>query len=203
MALWVFVVSYFYLFLWIFSGVTPQITPSVLVALLISSSTCFGGAFIDSRERQLIVDIRTETICIKEQIESVRRVLERTSDPDGRERQVDRLVQLEAQHSMLTTYLPGQEKPSRGFISDILSDNEGLSFSRFQLVIWTMILLMVFLSSMYDVFAIPNLDVPLLLLMCIGSVTYLGFKVINIFEWMRVIRPIHKAHDSAWLVSTG
>jgi hypothetical protein len=186
MAFWFFAVSFSYLFLWMFSGDSPQITLSVLAALLISGSTCLGAAFIDSRERRLIDEIRSEKISLKEQMESLEerlRFLAILPDTDDRrEREIDRLFQLKAQHRRLTTYLPDREITSHGFISDILSDSEGLSFSRFQLVIWTLILLVVFLSSMYNVFAIPNLDVTLLLLMCIGSVTYLGFKLIHISE---------------------
>jgi hypothetical protein len=138
MALWFFIVPFSYLFLWMLSGDRPQITPGVLLVLLISSSTCLGATFIDSRERLI--------------------------------------------NRRLATYLPNKEITSLGFVTDILSDREGLSFSRLQLVIWTLLLLMVFLSTMYNIFAIPNLDVTLLLLMCIGCVTYLGFKVIHLSE---------------------
>ncbi|MFP5287871.1 MAG: hypothetical protein ACLGI9_19190 [Thermoanaerobaculia bacterium] len=66
---------------------------------------------------------------------------------------------------------------SRGFLNDILSDDQGISIYRFQLFAWTLVLGVIFCASVYDGLAMPQFSTTLLGLMGISSGTYLGFKV--------------------------
>jgi hypothetical protein len=65
---------------------------------------------------------------------------------------------------------------SRGFISDILSDGSGYSFHRFQIFAWTIVLGIMFISSVYNRLTMPEFSATLLGLMGISSGTYIGFK---------------------------
>lgn len=71
---------------------------------------------------------------------------------------------------------PSAEK-SRGFINDILSDGKGISFHRFQIVIWTIVLGFVFVRNVIGQLAMPDFGTTLLTLMGISSGTYLGMKL--------------------------
>lgn len=71
---------------------------------------------------------------------------------------------------------PSAEK-SRGFINDILSDGKGISFHRFQIVIWTIVLGFVFVRNVIGHLAMPDFGTTLLTLMGISSGTYLGMKL--------------------------
>jgi hypothetical protein len=67
--------------------------------------------------------------------------------------------------------------PSAGFINDMLSDgNGGVSFHRFQMFAWTLILGVIFVTEVYQELAMPEFSATLLGLMGISSGTYLGFK---------------------------
>jgi hypothetical protein len=68
---------------------------------------------------------------------------------------------------------------SRGFITDILSDHDGYSFHRFQIVLWTGLLAIIFLCSVYDDLAMPKFGGALMALMGISAATYLGFEVLG------------------------
>lgn len=68
---------------------------------------------------------------------------------------------------------------SKGFITDILSDHEGYSFHRFQIVLWTVLLAIIFLCSVYDDLAMPKFGGALMALMGIGAATYLGFEALG------------------------
>lgn len=68
---------------------------------------------------------------------------------------------------------------SRGFFTDILSDDDGYSFHRFQLVLWTVLLAIIFLCSVYDNLAIPKFGGTLMVLMGISATTYLGFEMLG------------------------
>ena len=67
---------------------------------------------------------------------------------------------------------------TRGFIRDVLSDSVGnISIHRFQMFVWTLVLGMIFIASVYNNLEMPESSAGLLGLMGISSGTYLGFKV--------------------------
>ena len=67
--------------------------------------------------------------------------------------------------------------PSRGFVHDVLSDAGGISLHRFQMFIWTLVLGIIFIASVYKNLSMPEFSATLLGLMGISSGTYVGFKV--------------------------
>jgi hypothetical protein len=66
---------------------------------------------------------------------------------------------------------------SQGFIKDILSDSNGISFHRFQVFAWTIVMVLVFIRQVASYLVMPEFSGALLTLMGISSGTYLGFKV--------------------------
>jgi hypothetical protein len=66
---------------------------------------------------------------------------------------------------------------SEGFYKDILTDVNGVSLHRFQMLVWTVVLAGVFLKGVYDDLSMPAFSVTLLALMGITSGTYLGLKI--------------------------
>lgn len=76
-----------------------------------------------------------------------------------------------------TVMPPAPPSASKGFLNDVLSDDQGISIYRFQLFAWTLVLGVIFCASVYDGLAMPQFSTTLLGLMGISSGTYLGFKV--------------------------
>lgn len=68
---------------------------------------------------------------------------------------------------------------SKGFFADILSDTNGYSFHRFQMVLWTFLLGIIFMASVYDNLAMPKFSGSLLALMGVSAGTYLGFEMLS------------------------
>ena len=66
---------------------------------------------------------------------------------------------------------------TRGFLDDLLSDPNGVSLHRFQMFVWTLVLGIIFIGSVYKNLGMPEFSATLLGLMGISSGTYLGFKV--------------------------
>jgi hypothetical protein len=62
------------------------------------------------------------------------------------------------------------------FFGDILSDGEGSSFHRFQMLAWTLILGLIFVVGVCQTFRLPEFDTNLLALMGISGGLYAGFK---------------------------
>lgn len=66
---------------------------------------------------------------------------------------------------------------SENFLVDILSDASGLSFHRFQIFAWTLVLGIIFIYQVYRNLAMPEFDASLLAVLGISAGTYLGFKI--------------------------
>ena len=66
---------------------------------------------------------------------------------------------------------------TRGFFRDILSDSTGtVGLHRFQIVVWTTVLGIIFLVSVVTELSMPEFSATLLATMGISAGTYLGFK---------------------------
>lgn len=67
---------------------------------------------------------------------------------------------------------------SKDFLTDILTDGtNGASFHRFQMFVWTFVLAILFIYSVWNRLSMPEFSATLLALMGISSGTYLGFKI--------------------------
>ena len=69
------------------------------------------------------------------------------------------------------------EERSCGFLRDILSDSDSISFHRFQMFVWSIVLGIIFVKKVWATLIMPDFDAQLLGLMGISSGTYLGFKI--------------------------
>ena len=60
---------------------------------------------------------------------------------------------------------------------DLLAENNQVSFYRFQIFVWTLILGIMFVLSVYNELAMPEFSATLLGLLGISAGTYVGFKL--------------------------
>ncbi|MVT11226.1 hypothetical protein [Chitinophaga tropicalis] len=71
-----------------------------------------------------------------------------------------------------------QNRPSKWFLMDILSDEKGVSIHRFQNVVWTLIAIAVYISQLSQVQGkLPELDPTLIALTGVSNAAYLGLKL--------------------------
>jgi hypothetical protein len=73
--------------------------------------------------------------------------------------------------------LPSPLGPSEGFLLDILRDETGVIYHRFQMAAWTVVLGFVFVISVYRSPAMRDFSATPLGLMGISAGTYIGFKI--------------------------
>ncbi|MDX6444583.1 MAG: hypothetical protein QOH71_1657 [Blastocatellia bacterium] len=193
MAFWFFLIYVSYLVIWLVTDALDTITPSLLGLMGISAGTALGEALIDSgkdttKDNQL-QDLIAEKQSLEQSIPALQSQLdainartnltpEDTSNRDSLNKQLldarTRLSQVTQQAQALSpTAAAGV---SRGFISDLLSDSSGYSFHRFQIFAWTIVLGIMFMSSVYNRLTMPEFSATLLGLMGISSGTYIGFK---------------------------
>jgi hypothetical protein len=86
----------------------------------------------------------------------------------------------QSQSNTATTPAPQprhQNRPSEGFMKDILSDQDGVSIHRFQQVVWTAIAVVMYLYGVHSQDTLPTLSNTLIALAGISSAAYLGLKI--------------------------
>jgi hypothetical protein len=162
MAWWSVIVVGSFVFIWMVTGDASSLTDSVLALIGVSAGTAVFGAVLDNT---------------KENQETQRQALmaEKTRIQNGAPpANPNRLQEIDTQLQALP---PVVIKPvSTGFWQDILSDENGMSFHRFQMVIWTLVLTTIFVVRVYATLSMPDFNAQLLGLTGISAFTYLGFK---------------------------
>jgi hypothetical protein len=193
MAFWFFLIYASYVVIWLITNALDTITPSLLGLMGISAGTALGEALIDSgkltaRDEQL-QSLTAEKQSLEQTIPEIQSQVnslnsrnsltpEDAANRDSLNKQLQdnrtRLAQITQQIQTLTP--PASAGVSKGFLRDILSDSSGYSFHRFQIFAWTIVLGIIFVSSVYNNLTMPEFSATLLGLMGISSGTYIGFK---------------------------
>lgn len=193
MAFWFFLIYASYLAIWLITDALDTITPSLLGLMGISAGTALSEALIDSGKDSAtagqLQDLTAEKQTLEQTIPDLQAQLaavlskdtmspDDVSNRDALNKQIQdyrtRLAQVNQQIQALTP--SAAAGVSAGFLRDILSDGSGYSFHRFQIFAWTIILGVIFISSVYNQLTMPEFSATLLGLMGLSSGTYLGFK---------------------------
>ena len=193
MAFWFFLIYSSYMTIWLITSALDTITASLLALMGISAGTALGEALIDngkssSRINQ-VQDLTAQKQALEQTISEVQPQVDAANasvassvtdqaNRDALNRQLvegrTRLNQIDLQLRSLAVDTAPQV--SAGFLRDILSDGSGYSFHRFQIFAWTIVLGIIFLSSVYNDLTMPEFSPTLLGLMGLSAGTYIGFK---------------------------
>lgn len=200
MAFWGLLVAICFLGIWIVNLRMERIPPQVLILIGISGVTGLSSLVIGGNRKNAnteAVEKLTASVAAalaeKDKLQAQQRVLEA-------EKQALNPALLDSKKSVELANLPAliasaekivqeekdklaalekkleQDTVSEKWFLDIISDENGLSFHRFQAVLWTVILGIVFVVSVVSTFSMPEFENTLLILMGISNGTYLGFK---------------------------
>jgi hypothetical protein len=189
MALWFVVIFSSFLFVTVTTGQAAAMSTTALTLIGISGATGLAAVAIDARKRVLESSER-------DALEAERTTLTKEIDGDGGLRskrqsfadgsaeatQLDATIQLRRQRLEVVTKKlheqpPASPKTSQGWLTDILSDENGISFHRVQMAGWTVAMVGVFVVAVWRTFAMAEFDATMLALLGISSGTYLGFKL--------------------------
>lgn len=193
MAFWFFLIYVSYLVIWLITDALDTITPSLLGLMGISAGTALSEALIDSGKDTAqggqVADLTAETQPLQQNISQLESELadlnakatlsaEDVANRDAINKQLqDTRTRLAQVNQQLQSLSPGTKSGvSVGFLRDILADVNGYSFHRFQIFAWTIVLGIIFVSSVYNRLTMPDFSATLLGLMGLSSGTYIGFK---------------------------
>jgi hypothetical protein len=178
--------------IWLITSALDTITASLLALMGISAGTALGEAIIDNGKDQTktnqFQDLTAEKQALDQTVTELQSELDTAnanaspsvSDQANRDTLTRQLVaartrmgQIDQQLRVLTLKA---DPVSAGFLRDILSDGSGYSFHRFQIFAWTIVLGIIFISSVYNNLTMPEFSPTLLGLMGLSAGTYIGFK---------------------------
>jgi hypothetical protein len=181
MAWWFFLVAASYCYLWTVLRNRESLTPGVLILTGVSAGTGLAAAVIDANKHQQRDQLAQEKDQLTVSLTALPAAI--SAVPAGstaaaqlaaeQQQKSARLIEVNSDLAAL----PSPVGKSESFFLDTLRDETGISFHRFQMMAWTIILGLVFVSSVWSDFTMPDFSVTLLGLMGISSGTYVGFKL--------------------------
>ena len=179
MAFWFFLVMGAFLLIWLVTDDRNSMPETVLGLMGISAATALGSAFVDFGKRQSasteLTSLQAEATALTQRIGELQGVAARTDDQS---RELADKTGRQGVVSSRLAELSGSIAPSptQGFVRDVLADSTGVTLHRFQIVVWTLVLGLIFVTEVYRNLAMPSFSPTLLALMGISAGTYIGFK---------------------------
>ncbi|MFL6386110.1 MAG: hypothetical protein ACJ71U_01365 [Terriglobales bacterium] len=179
MAWWFCLVISAYVYICLITKEINILTGTAMALIGISAGTGLASVFVDTQkiadEENQKISLQSERGVVQARIAVLTAAAPAAGTPEALELQ-DRQKRLAEINALLNKFPAVHVIPSsKGFL-DILKDGEGLSFHRFQIAVWTVVLGLVFIKSAFLDLVMPEFDATLLGLMGISSGTYIGFK---------------------------
>jgi hypothetical protein len=182
---WTFLIVVSYVFIWMVTGDRESLSASALVLMGISSATALGAGIVDFSNRMAKKSKHHDLEKEKKVLDSVLNELNSQITATHVPTNLSELKKEEAEKKALlenvNKEIDGlnselQCKETEYFWKDILSDVYGISLHRFQIALWTIVLMIIWVVSIYKSLAMPEFSGTLLTLMGISGGTYIGFK---------------------------
>ncbi|MBL8500125.1 MAG: hypothetical protein JNL77_05990 [Nitrosomonas sp.] len=184
MAFWFVLVTVSYVSIWVTTGALDAISDSALALIGIGTGAALGSVAIDvSGDPQAKRnDLEQKLLGMQEEAQGIEQALQQnqalTADQKKyKERMLDALLhnQVQIKEKILRII---ENNPSQGVSKDILSDPDGdAALHRIQIVIWTLILGIIYIYSVWETLAMPEFSPTLLALQGLSAGAYLGFKI--------------------------
>jgi len=171
-AWWFFFVIGSFVFIYMITGDYNTVTSQALILMGIGTGTALGSFMINAAKRNTA---DTDLSTLMPSRAKLVAEIGQTNDPVAL---AEKRAQLAVLDKQVAEARSGLSKPvSKNFFDDILTDVDGITLHRFQMVIWTFVLGIMFGLGVYRNLAMPEFNATLLALMGISAGTYLGFKI--------------------------
>jgi hypothetical protein len=183
MAFWFFLIAPTFALVFLTTWSLDSISPGVLALMGISAGTGLAAAVVDTSKNGAAESQKKDLLAQKASLDADIVSLQNAAAaavpaPAALVLQIaDKIrAQNEAQAKIQEVDAQLATPANDNFINDLLCDATGMSFHRFQIVVWTIILGIVFIAKVWSELTMPDFGVTLLGLMGISSGTYIGFK---------------------------
>lgn len=192
-AWWFFLVVGSFLGIYLITGEFTM-SEQALILMGIGTGTALGAAMIDANKRSSsdseLYTLQPEKSKLEAEVtelESNVNTLGSQANLSAEEKETlkaakvemaEKKAKLEVTKKKIDDAIAAQSTPvSETFVKDLLTDSNGVSFHRFQMIVWTVVLGVLFLIGVYKDLAMPEFSTTMLALAGISAGTYLGFKI--------------------------
>lgn len=202
-AWWFFLFLLSYVFIGLVARDYNVPIPGTVLGLLgISAGIVVGSAFVDAFKPSLASDIQvlqreiqTSKDDIKKLDDEAQTLSQNPGDAAAQQKLVNKQKELlekqaelikkkevlASRQSQKGTKSPQLNQLKKNWVLewllDILSDANGISFHRFQMFVLTIVLGVIFITSVFRTLEMPNFDGSLAVLLAVSAGTYLGLKI--------------------------
>jgi len=183
-AWWFFIILAAYLLIGIVTGDFVQsLNSTALILLGIGAGTVLGSAAIDASKSGDEDERRTQALAIEARLAAIKQRQAAITDalalgqPETRQALLDEQAALTTEEATKKSQYQKLVRSSENILIDILSDASGISFHRFQMAAWTLVLSVIFVKGVYETLAMPVFDTTLMGLLGLSAGTYLGLKI--------------------------
>lgn len=186
-AWWFFIILAAYLLIGLVTGdFSTSINSTALILLGIGAGTVVGAAVIDAAKQtqdaadadaRSTMGMKAKIDALKSEIEGLDSQLKTAPAPSNANELAASLKKKKDEYKQMLSFyckLTGQHED---FLTDILSDANGISFHRFQMAAWTLVLGILFVKEVYENLAMPTFNTTLMGLLGLSAATYLGLKI--------------------------
>lgn len=199
MAFWFFLVIAAYFGLWVVTGDMDTITTSTVALIGISAGTALGAALVDSGKaaRHLAAHRLEPEELDRPPAEVLALLAERSRAAQaerralldaqariaaGDERALEESRRAVAEAEARLALLRQQSEffhlpPWRRVLYDLLAEGDAISFHKFQIFVWTLVLGTIFVAEVARRLEMPEFSPTLLAIMGLSGGTYVGFKL--------------------------
>ena len=178
MAFWFSIVLASYVFIWLITDNYELITTGTLVLIGIGAATGLGAISINNNKSDGTIKQVQDLQAQQAELRQATDLLKATLPAAGVEGKIAYNNFLDSQltsniNKLIDTLKMGKDT----FFCDILTDENGISFHRLQMVVFTMVLGFVFIYTVWATLTMPDFSATLLTMQGITAGTYLGFKI--------------------------
>lgn len=184
MAFWLILVTVSFVSIWVTTGALDGISESALALIGIGTGAALGSVAIDisgdSQSKRNELD--QKLLGMQVEVQGIEQELQQNQalTTDQRKYKERLLVALHHNQEQIKEKILriSENNPSQGFLKDILSDPDGnAALHRIQIVIWTLILGIIYVYSVWETLAMPEFNPTLVALQGLSAGAYLGFKI--------------------------
>lgn len=193
MAFWFYLVYFTYFVIWVITGDKDTIPGSVLGLIGISAATAVGSSLVDSNRRPSVAlatsaqsrifdgTRRSARVSLLQEIQALNtdksqfdEQIRKAQAPDEIEQlKREKEVRMRSAHDELAYF---NKNAFQVFSYDLLTEDGAISFHRYQMVIWTLVLGIIFLKEVYGKLAMPDFSGTLVGLMGVSSGTFVSLR---------------------------
>jgi hypothetical protein len=186
-AWWFFVILSTYLLIGLVTGqFFSSLNSTAIILLGIGAGTVLTSAVIDAQKdtpanrsqiESTAAKLKDEIATLNTDLGTIKTGLVAATTAADKDRLTTEQASKSNEIAQKTSAHEKLARRSEGFVKDILSDANGVSFHRFQNFAWTIVLSIVFVKNVYEGLAMPTFDATLMGLLGLSAATYLGLKI--------------------------